>query len=92
MSHVALDLVPKASEDTRLVQVVSDTAQEDAAHYRTSGFAVLGMGGLAFGLYGLTVNGIVTEGFIDANGVLAIACIFSSVGAYMIDVLSLGDG
>lgn len=87
MSQAAIELVPRASEEAYLVNVV-ETDAEAGEHYRTSGFALLGMGGLAFGLYAATVSGVAAEGFIDANGVLGIACLFIGVGTYMVDVMS----
>ena len=89
MSHAAMEFSSHGSGEEQLVSVANVSVSEEGEHYRTSGFAVLGMGALAFGLYALTVGGHVTEGFIDANGVLAIACLFISVGTYMVDVLSV---
>ena len=92
MSHIAIDYtrVPSATP-ARAVTVVHEE-EEHFEHYRTSGWALIGMGGLAMGLYALTVNQLVPEGFIDANAILAISCVFVGMGTYMVDVLSVhGD-
>ena len=91
MSHAAIEFPTSRARDAAPVRVVDQEEEDHGEHYRTSGFALVGMGALAMGLYALTVQEMVPEGFIDANGILAIACIFVGMGAYMVDVLSVQD-
>jgi hypothetical protein len=91
MSHAAIDFPVARTRDTTGARAVVSEEEDHGEHYRTSGFVLVGMGALAMGLYALTVQEMVPEGFIDANGILAIACIFVGMGTYMVDVLSVED-
>lgn len=61
--------------------------EEDlGGHYRTSGMALIGMGGLA-GLLGYLVGSLEMEtGFIDSVGIISIGIIFVAVGGLMFAV------
>ena len=66
--------------------------EEAGAHYRTSGFALVGMGAFG-GLLALVLNSSgVTLGFIDARGIVVIAIIFVLVGGVMVTLGERGDG
>ena len=56
----------------------------DSGHYITGGLAVVAMGGVGALWYGLTVYGVVGEGFIDSLGIAVISMIFVATGGLMV--------
>ena len=66
--------------------------EEAGAHYRTSGFALVGMA-VGGGILAVALSSSnTTLGFIDARGVVGIAIIFALVGGVMVTVGERGDG
>ena len=62
----------------------SNGEEEEVAHYVQSGWSVISMGVLAFGLYAFVIAAEVELGFIEAPAVLVIGGLFLAVGSAMV--------